>query len=129
MYKLSKSSAEVLATVNPKLQEIATLALSISVIDFGIPSSGGMRTAEEQFELFNDSRSPLDGYEKESYHQTGNALDFYAYVDGHASWQPEHLSLVACAMLQAASILGYPLEWGGLFRSFKDMPHLQLGKV
>jgi len=31
---------------------------------------------------------------------------------------------VACAMLQAASILGHKLEWGGLWPW--DKPHFQL---
>ena len=127
-FKLSKSSTDTLLTVDCKLQEIAHLALSISAIDFGIPSSGGLRTVDEQRLLFDDDKSPCDGTIKISYHQSGNALDFYAYVDGRASWHPDHLSLVACAFLQAASMLGYKLQWGGLWKSFVDMPHVQLCK-
>jgi len=54
------------------------------------------------------------------------ALDVYAYVDGAASWRPQHLATVAAAMLQAANELGVRLEWGGLWRSFVDMPHFQI---
>ena len=126
MFKLSLKSQQRREGVNPKLIEISNLALTISKVDFGIPEFGGIRTAEEQNKLFKEGKSKADGYDKKSHHQTGNALDFYAYVDGRASWQPEHLAMVAAAHLQAASILGYALEWGGNFKHFIDFPHIQL---
>lgn len=125
-YKFSINSAKVLAGVDSRLREIANRALEISKVDFGIPASGGMRTAAEQKSLFDYGKSQLDGFKKKSYHQAGKALDVYAYVDGKASWDESHLSMVACAMLQAASELGYKLEWGGLWVNFVDMPHFQL---
>ena len=101
------------------------MAIQITKIDIGIPSTCGFRTAEKQNELFTDGKSKADGYNKKSYHQTGKALDFYAYVDGRASWEPHHLTYVATAFLQSASILGYKLEWGGLW-NYLDMPHVQI---
>lgn len=127
-YKLSRTSKRNRVGVNPKLIEISNLAIRITRVDFGHPSDGGLRTAERQNELFRDKLSKADGYRKLSRHQSGRALDFYAFVDGKASWAPEHLSMVAAAFLQAASLLGYRLEWGGLWRSFRDMPHVQLAK-
>ena len=114
--------------VDERLVEIAELAIQITKVDFGIPATGGLRTAEEQHQLFLDGKSKADGYDKKSYHQTGRALDFYAYVYGRATWDKKQLAMVACAFLQAASHLGYKLEWGGLFPHFEDMPHVQLGK-
>lgn len=115
-----------MAGVDPRLIEICNLALGISKVDFGIPSTGGLRTPEQQFELYKQGKSKCDGYERESYHQTGKALDFYAYDKG-ASWDEMKLAMVATAFLQAASQLGYPLVWGGNFKSFKDFPHVELG--
>lgn len=121
--------------INPKLIEISSLALKISKIDFGIPEHGGLRTGDEQHQLFLDGKSKADGAGKKSYHQTGDALDFYAYVNGRASWEEDHLTMVAAAYLQAASLLGYRLEWGGFWKSNKlingipygwDMAHIQL---
>lgn len=126
-FKLSDKSKQRRAGIDPRLIEISDLAIQISVIDFGIPGDGGLRLAERQNELFEDGKSKADGYDKLSEHQSGNALDFYAYVDGAASWEPEHLAMVAAAFLQAAAMLGYKLKWGGLWKSFKDMPHVQLG--
>ena len=126
MFTLSSRSKANRQGVDSRLIEISDLAIQLTVIDFGIPSSGGLRTREEQRKLFDDGKSKADGTIKLSNHQSGRALDFYAYVDGKASWDEYHLAMVAAAFLQAASILGYELEWGGLWKSFKDSPHVQL---
>ena len=135
MFKLSLKSQQRREGVDPKLIEINNLALTISKIDFGISEYGGIRTVEEQRRLFNNGKSKADGVTNKSYHQTGRALDFYAYVNGRASWDHDHLAMVAAAHLQAASILGYPLEWGGFWESNElingipygwDMAHIQL---
>ncbi len=125
-HKFSVNSASVLATVSEPLRDIAIRALELSKVDFGIPSNGGLRTAKEQNRLYHYGKSQLDGYQKKSYHQTGNALDVYAFVNGSASYDKEHLALVACAMLQAANELGYSLKWGGHWVNFADMPHFEI---
>jgi len=112
--------------INPLCIKVLNRAIQITKIDFGVPSDGGVRTAERQHELFLDKKSKCDGYDKKSQHQSGNAFDVYAYVDGKASWDMEHLSMVANAVLQAASELGVPLTWGGLWVNFVDAPHFQL---
>lgn len=126
MFKLSDNSKERMSGIDERLIDVVYLALSISKVDFGIPKDGGLRTAERQKELYDDKASKCDGYENKSYHQTGKAVDFYAYVGGKASWDELHLAMVATAFLQAGSILGVKLEWGGNFKSFKDMPHIQI---
>lgn len=129
MFKLSKRSKQRRSGANSALIEISDLAITLTVIDFGHPRHAGKRSTEIQRDLFDKGFSKCDGTIRKSYHQSGNALDFYAYVDGKASWKKEHLAMVACAFLQAASILGYQLEWGGLWKNFKDMPHVQLVEV
>lgn len=125
-FKFSERSVARMSGVDPRLKNIAHRAIEISTIDFGVPAFGGKRTADEQYALFKAGTSKADGVRRQSKHQSGLALDVYAYVDGKASWDTEHLALVAAAMLQAASELGYKLEWGGLWKSFRDMPHFQL---
>ena len=125
-FKLSKRSISNMDGVHDDLKRVATRAIEITKIDFGIPGNGGKRSALEQNALYKEGLSMCDGYKKLSNHQSGNALDFYAYVDGKASWNRNHLTNVAVAILQAASQLGYKLEWGGNFKSFCDMPHFQL---
>lgn len=125
-FKFSTTSLVRRANVDKRLIEISDLALEISTVDFGIPKSGGLRTAEEQRALYDAEKSNCDGTVKLSNHQTGKALDVYAYVDGKASWDRYDLSMVAAAMLQSASVLGYKLKWGGLWTKFKDYPHFEL---
>jgi len=124
-YRLSKTSLRNLDGVHPELIDVVKMAIQITKVDFGIPSTGGYRTASQQNELYNDKKSQLDGFDKKSNHQTGNAVDVFAYVDGKASWDEHHLSMVACAMLEAANRLGVNLRWGGLWVSFIDMPHFE----
>lgn len=126
MFTLSASSDKRLEGVDDRIIQIVELALTISKVDFGIPRFGGIRTAAEQYQLFTEKASECDGYDNKSYHQTGKAFDVYAYVSGRASWDELHLSQVATAVLAAASQLQIPLEWGGHFKSFNDMPHFQL---
>ncbi len=126
MYRFSKSSAARLATCHEDLVNIFHNAILDSPLDYGIPQYGGMRTAEEQSQLFIDNKSKCDGFIKKSYHQTGLAVDIYAYVDGKASWDEKHLTLIAGHILGTANRLGYELEWGGNWESFIDMPHFQL---
>lgn len=127
-YILGNRSKQRMEGVDSRLIEIAELAITITVIDFGIPADGGLRTARRQRELFEVGSSKADGFKKKSHHQTGRALDFYAYINGQASWDRKSLAIIACAFLQSANKLGYPLEWGGLFKNFTDMPHVQLGE-
>ena len=101
MFKFSKTSNLRRLGVDCRLIQVSDRALEISVVDFGIPKYGGKRTAEDQYKLFLDGKSRADGTNSLSYHQSGKALDFYAFVDGKASWHPGHLAMVAAAFLQA----------------------------
>jgi len=109
--------------VDPRLVEIVNLALTISLTDFGVAS--GRRDAQEQNELYLAGKSRCDGFKVLSNHQSGLAVDLYAY-DQKALWTREDLSLVACAMLESAAALGVPLQWGGKWRGFPDYPHFQI---
>ncbi len=126
MFKLGKNSLNNLVGVDERLIDIAEVAIKLSNIDFGIPSTGGLRTEEVQAKLFADGVSKADGVNNKSYHQSGKAVDLYAYVDGKASWDKAHLTIIATSMLQAAAHLGYPLKWGGLWKSWQDMPHYEI---
>jgi peptidoglycan L-alanyl-D-glutamate endopeptidase CwlK len=131
-YYFSKRSKAFLDTVHPILQHIFQEAITDSPIDFGI--SSGRRTAEEQNVLYNDKKSTKDGYIKISYHQSGKAVDVYAYVNGKASYDVRHLSVLAGHILGTANTLGYELIWGADWDSdwnidehtLIDMPHFEI---
>lgn len=127
MYKLSKISESRLDGINSTLKAIVKQAIKTSPIDFGIPADGGLRTAERQNELFKKGVSKYDGYNKKSYHQTGKAFDIYAYVDGKASWNKEHLTTIARHIQEVAkTMFNVDLKWGGDFKTFFDAPHFEL---
>ena len=112
--------------IDRRLIAISDLALQYSTIDFGIPKTGGLRSAAQQYELYLDGKSSCDGAQKISKHQSGLAIDVYAYVNGAASWEPEHLTQVALAFLKAAQVLGFHIKWGGFWVNTCDMPHFEL---
>lgn len=125
---LSSRSIGNMQGINEALIRVAKRAIELTKVDFGIPETGGLRTADLQHNLYLQGLSGRDGYNRVSEHQSGNALDFYAYVDGKASWEPEHLAQVACAFFQAAIDFNVRIDWGGLWKSRMDMPHIQLKK-
>ena len=126
-YKLSKRSLRRLKGVEPLLIAIFVEGIKDCPHDFGIPMHGGLRTSEEQNNLFKQKLSKADGYTKKSYHQTGRAIDIYGYVDDSATWDEEILKTIA-RHLQEVALKRYAvtLEWGGDWKSFKDMPHFQI---
>jgi peptidoglycan L-alanyl-D-glutamate endopeptidase CwlK len=125
-FKLSTRSLDHMFGVDAKLIRLAHRAIETTKIDFGIPDSGGVRSDKVQYGLYAKGASKCDGKRNRSKHQDGIALDFYAYVNGAASWDEGDLAQVAAAFLQASIELNYPIQWGGLFRSFIDQPHIEL---
>ena len=130
-YSFSKTSNERLSGVKPHVKETIKLAIKLSSIDFGIPQYGGLRTVEDQAKLFTEGKSKCDGVANKSNHQSGDSVDVYAYVDGKASWDLAHLSLVAVYVLTAANKLGYRCEWGGTWAAPNklygwDCPHFNI---
>jgi peptidoglycan L-alanyl-D-glutamate endopeptidase CwlK len=125
-FQLGENSINNMSGIDERLISIAELAITLTNIDFGIPNTGGLRSTEDQAKLFTSGVSKADGRTNKSYHQTGKAVDVYAYVDGKASWDKLHLSLIAAAMLQASSQLGFELKWGGLWKSWQDYPHFEI---
>lgn len=121
MFKLSGRSKKRREGIDPRLIEIDDLAITLTLIDYGHPEYAGLRTAEEQYQLYLAGKSKCDGKVRKSNHQPaedsyGKALDFYAYVDSIPSWNEAHLAIVACAYFQAAAILGYSIKWGGMWK-------------
>jgi peptidoglycan L-alanyl-D-glutamate endopeptidase CwlK len=127
MYQLSKRSLARLKNVNPLLIAIAVDGIKNSPVDFGIPQHGGKRTADEQNLLFKQGVSKCDGFNKKSYHQSGNAFDIYGYVNGKATWNKKILTKIARHLQRVAhDKYNVDLDWGGDWRNFKDMPHFQI---
>lgn len=133
MFKWGNKSIEKMSGVNVLLVECATRALRKSDHDMTIPWRGGVRTAEQQKEIFEEGNSKCDGYDKKSYHQSGNALD--VIPTGRAPYTNYRaLNHFAQKMYEAWQDMvregkdeGFTLQWGGLWGSIGwDRPHWQL---
>jgi len=135
-FVFGKNSLKNREGVHPDLIRVDDLAITLTLVDFGHGEYSGLRTAEDQNHLHKKGVSPnCDGFKVKSLHQSGRALDFHAHVEGRGSWKEDHLTMVACAYFQAASILGIKIKWGGLWKGGKtrhgiqygwDCPHIQL---
>ncbi|MDC3237400.1 M15 family metallopeptidase [bacterium] len=130
MYKWGSKSLSRMEGVNPLLIECATRALAKSKFDMTIPGMGGLRTTEDQKGIFDRGYSQVDGTKRKSYHQTGNALDVIAVIDGYNN--DVAFRDFAKRMFNAWQEMIYQgeargkLEWGGNWRNFIDKPHWQI---
>ena len=135
-FNWGRSSITRLSGVNKVLQRFANRLLKRSKIDLTIPWRGGKRTAETQYAIFQSGASQRDGFNKKSYHQSGNALDVVAAGDTIAKMYDveklEYIMEVAeviwCEMEEEGLTEGYVLELGGHWKNFYDPAHYQIVK-
>ena len=119
-YRFSERSNSKLEGVDERLIRVATLALQLSPVDFGITE--GVRTLERQKELVKAGASRT----LRSKHLEGKAIDVVAYVCGKVAWDWPLYEKIAKAFKQAADELDIKIKWGGDWVNFKDGPHFQL---
>lgn len=122
MFKWSERSLRELEGIHPDLRKVADRALQLSEIDFII--TDGLRTIEEQREYVRKGASKT----MKSRHLTGHAVDFVAYHEGRITWDAKLMRKIAAAFKAAAAELKIPVVWGGDWKSFVDMPHVELDR-
>ena len=116
----SERSNSKLEGVDERLIRVATLALQLSPVDFGITE--GVRTLERQKQLVKAGASRT----LKSKHLEGKAIDVVAYVDGKVAWDWPLYEKISKAFKQAAAELDVSIKWGGDWATFKDGCHFQL---
>lgn len=119
-HQFSEKSNSKLDGVDERLIQVATLALQLSPVDFGITE--GVRTLERQKELVRAGASRT----LKSKHLEGKAIDVVAYVGGKVAWDWPLYEKIAKAFKQAAAELDVNIKWGGDWVTFKDGCHFQL---
>lgn len=135
-FKLSRNSKKHLKGVNPHIVELIERVIKKSPHDFGIPSTGGFRSAQVQNNLYHQKPkvTNIDGFKNKSYHQTGMAFDIFVYDEHGACWdckkKYKEISEVFKAefkLMQEACIFEetQTIGWGGDWR-FKDEPHFEV---
>ncbi|AGH56772.1 D-alanyl-D-alanine carboxypeptidase [Cellulophaga phage phi19:2] len=135
-FKLSKTSLNNIKDVRSDIIELVKRSLEKSEHDFGIPTDGGKRTAQQQNNLFHKRPkvTQLDGFKKKSYHQSGKAVDIFIYDEHGACWNCISKYKDVAKIMKAEFLLmkeegkfkGENLEWGGDWTRFKDYPHFQI---
>lgn len=119
-----RSEAEMLG-VKDDLKAVTRRALELSPYDFGVTS--GIRTEAEQHEMFKKGASNMDGTNRISKHQTGDAIDFMAYdKNGKPTWNMKYYKAVSNAFKMASHELDIPIIWGGDWKTLQDGPHVEL---
>lgn len=127
---LDVRSLKRLEGVHPDLVAIVIRAAEITVQPFIITE--GLRTLERQKKLVAAGASQT----LRSRHLTGHAIDVAAFIDmdgtgdytngDNIRWDWPLYKTISISMKDAAKELGFPIEWGGDWRTFKDGPHFQL---
>ena len=131
MFRFGNRSVDRMEGVNDLLVKCAIKALSKSSYDMTIPWMGGVRTALEQKDLFDAGNSKADGFDKRSFHQSGNALDIIPVIGGYENIRVfNHFAKQMFSTWQLMIYLGEAkglLYWGGHFgESGWDKPHWEV---
>jgi peptidoglycan L-alanyl-D-glutamate endopeptidase CwlK len=110
-FSLSNRSLDKLEGVHPNLVAVVKRAIEVTDVDFGV--TYGVRTLQEQEELYNSGRSQTmkskhliqeDGY--------SHAVDLVAHFGSDVSWELNVYDNICDAMAIAAEELEVPIKWG-----------------
>lgn len=123
MFRFSQRSYDRMVGVRPELIAVATRALALSSVDFGI--SEGLRTPARQAQLVQAQAS----WTMASRHLTGHAIDVVAYVGSEVRWDWQCYLLIANFMQTAATELSVPMEWGGTWGRIDGQPELTMAML
>ena len=124
-FVLSKRSRLHLEGVHQDLVEVVELAGELcdaEGIDFII--TDGCRTIEEQKAFVAAGKSRT----MHSRHLGGCAIDYVALCNGRVSYDAVAMKRVAECFKRAAAKRRVPIVWGGDWKSFVDMPHIELNR-
>lgn len=128
MFHFSKKSKRLLEDCHPDLVRLAQRALQLSPYDFGITE--GLRTIEKQRSLVAKGKSwSLESKHLEQEDGYSHALDFVVVSpNGGYTYEVGYYRKVMQAFVTAAIELDIQIEFGGLWRTVFDGPHVQLNQ-
>jgi peptidoglycan L-alanyl-D-glutamate endopeptidase CwlK len=135
--KFGSRSLRNLLGVHPDLVRVMDEAIKDTPVDFTI--TDGVRTVQEQQALYAQGRTRpgaivtnTDGVKKKSNHQVkddgyGYAVDLYPYLNGKVDVNAvKELRVIASHILATAGRLNVPVEWGGNWKTLRDLPHFEI---
>jgi len=112
--------------LHPKLLErVNSLLVRMKELGYNLRIVSGYRSFKDQDDLYAQGRTKpgkivTNAKGGQSYHNYGLAVDLAFVIDGKISWD-EKLPWSRLGMEGKQ----FGLEWGGLFKKFKDRPHFQ----
>ncbi len=124
--KINQLNCQRLTHVTPELARKVLQILEIANREgFDLLVSQGFRSVAEQNKLYAQGRTTrgkivTNARGGQSNHNFGTAVDFCFIVGGQPSWDERLYKNIG----RWARIVG--LKWGGNWRSFKDLPHVEL---
>lgn len=115
---------KILSKVHPILAEKILRLIELAAAEgCKLVITQGLRTFAEQNALFRKRPRVTNAIGGQSYHNYGIAVDVAVVVGGNISWDEKLYKNIG----RWASQVG--LTWGGNWRSFQDLPHLQLNMM
>lgn len=118
--KLDEHSEIRLEGVHPDLVMVVRRCAANGKVNFMVTE--GLRTIERQRKLIAAGASRT----MKSRHLNGCAVDLAVIVDGQVRFDWPLYPILAAAMSAAAKDVGVTIEWGGVWRKFRDGCHFQL---
>lgn len=111
VFRLSNRSLKKLEGVHSDLVSVVKRAIELTKVDFGV--TYGVRTLEEQRELYNSGRSQTMN-SKHLIQPSGysQAVDLVAYFGSNVSWELNVYDDICDAMAEAAREVDCPIKWG-----------------
>ncbi|PNX52023.1 MAG: hypothetical protein BV456_01095 [Thermoplasmata archaeon M8B2D] len=91
----------------------------------------GLRTPQQQFELYKIKKSYKDGYKLKSKHQEGKAVDIMVIFNNKITWKIEYYYYIASIVEYIAFNHKINIKWGGWFKKkdgsrFIDGGHFEI---
>ena len=119
---LGARSLSRLEGVHVDLVRVVKKAAAMSSLDFTVLE--GLRTAVRQKQLFDQGATKT----MNSRHLTGHAVDIAPMLGGTIRWDWPLYHQLAAVVKAAAKAENVPIQWGGDWRTFKDLPHFELDR-
>ena len=115
--------------MHPAMAFFIEMTIQESKQDFGILNKGGVRTNQDQLDLYAQGRT-TEGkkvtWTKDSYHQYGLAGDLVAYSNGKYNWKTKNYEEIIRAGKVVIERYKLPIEHAFDAGLKSDYPHWQM---
>ena len=129
MFILGKRSRKNMIGLHPQMAFFIEMTIKESKQDFGILNKGGVRTNQEQKDMYAQGRITEGNkvtWTLDSYHQYGLAGDLVAYNNGKFNWKVKNYSEIIRAGKAVIKRYHLPVQHAFDVGLKGDYPHFQM---